>query len=106
MNTMNIYLESANNLSIFSTLAHAMGRILAIDYGRKRCGIAVTDEARIIASPLDTVQTHLLPEFLQKYFNENEVEYIIEETKINPEIGDKLFQFSSPEGVETVDLRF
>jgi outer membrane lipoprotein carrier protein len=39
-------------------------------------------------------------------FNENEVEYIIEETKINPKIGDNMFQFSSPEGVETVDLRF
>jgi hypothetical protein len=38
---------------IFATLI--MGRILAIDYGKKRCGLAVTDPARIISSPLETV---------------------------------------------------
>ncbi|PLW91761.1 MAG: Holliday junction resolvase RuvX [Marinilabiliales bacterium] len=54
-----------------------MGRIMAIDYGRKRCGIAVTDEERIIASPLDTVQTHLLPEFLLKYFSDNNVDIVV-----------------------------
>ena len=35
-----------------------MGRILAIDYGRKRCGIAVTDPLKIIANGLETVATH------------------------------------------------
>lgn len=54
-----------------------MGRIMAIDYGRKRCGIAVTDEKRIIAFPLDTVQTHLLPEFLSKYFSNNDVDIVV-----------------------------
>ena len=50
---------------------------MAIDYGRKRCGIAVTDEARIIASPLETVKTHILPEFLLEYFSENDVDIVV-----------------------------
>lgn len=44
-----------------------MGRILAIDYGRKRCGLAVTDPLRIIASPLSTIATHELETFLKEY---------------------------------------
>ena len=44
-----------------------MGRIVAIDYGLKRTGIAVTDPLRIIASPLETVSTSELLSFLKKY---------------------------------------
>jgi len=44
-----------------------MGRIVAIDYGLKRTGIAVTDPLRIIATPLDTVPTHTLMVFLKTY---------------------------------------
>jgi putative Holliday junction resolvase len=44
-----------------------VGRILAIDYGKKRTGIAVTDPLRIIATPLDTVATHELLAFLKLY---------------------------------------
>jgi putative holliday junction resolvase len=44
-----------------------MGRVLAIDYGLKRTGIAVTDPLRIIATPLQTVLTHTLLTFLQTY---------------------------------------
>ncbi len=44
-----------------------MGRVLAIDYGVKRTGIAVTDPLRIIATPLETVPTHLLIKFLEDY---------------------------------------
>ena len=43
-----------------------MPRILAIDYGAKRTGIAVTDPLQIIATALDTVRTHDLLEFLKK----------------------------------------
>jgi len=50
---------------------------MAIDYGRKRCGIAVTDEERIIATPLDTVQAHLLPDFLSRYFRDNKVDIVV-----------------------------
>lgn len=54
-----------------------MGQILAIDYGKARCGIAVTDDMQIIASSLDTVSTSLLTEFLKKYFNENKVDEVV-----------------------------
>ncbi|MEI7488479.1 MAG: Holliday junction resolvase RuvX [Chryseobacterium sp.] len=54
-----------------------MGQILAIDYGKARCGIAATDDMQIIASGLDTVQTQFLMEFLKKYFTENRVDDIV-----------------------------
>ncbi|PIQ47307.1 MAG: Holliday junction resolvase RuvX [Cytophagales bacterium CG12_big_fil_rev_8_21_14_0_65_40_12] len=44
-----------------------MGRILAIDYGRKRVGLAVTDPLQIIASPLETVHSKDLIQFLKDY---------------------------------------
>ena len=44
-----------------------MGRLLAIDYGSKRCGIAVTDEMQIIASGLTTVDTKNGITFLKTY---------------------------------------
>lgn len=54
-----------------------MARILAIDYGLKRTGIAVTDELQIIASGLTTVNTKELLNFLKDYLSKEEVELII-----------------------------
>lgn len=54
-----------------------MGQIMAIDYGKKRTGIAVTDDMQIIASGLDTVDTEKLMLFLGQYFSENAVESIV-----------------------------
>lgn len=54
-----------------------MGRILAIDYGTKRTGLAVTDPLRIIATALDTVRTHDLMEYLKKYIGENSVDIVV-----------------------------
>jgi len=54
-----------------------MGRILAIDFGTKRTGIAVTDELQLIASGLTTVNTTDLLDFLKKYFSEENVELIL-----------------------------
>jgi putative Holliday junction resolvase len=54
-----------------------MGQILAIDYGKARCGIAATDDMQIIASGLDTIQTPVLIEFLKKYFGENRVDEVV-----------------------------
>jgi putative holliday junction resolvase len=48
-----------------------MGRILAIDYGRKRVGLAVTDELRMIATPLGTVHAAGLLAYLKKYIAAN-----------------------------------
>ncbi|MBP1614712.1 MAG: ruvX [Bacteroidetes bacterium] len=54
-----------------------MSRILAIDYGRKRTGIAVTDTMQIIAGGLTTVTTNELLDFILKYIKEEPVERII-----------------------------
>lgn len=54
-----------------------MGQILAIDYGKKRCGLAVTDDLQMIASGLETVDTTVLLEYLKKYFSQNRVEGIV-----------------------------
>lgn len=54
-----------------------MGQILAIDYGKARCGIAATDDFQIIASALDTVETKNIFVFLQQYLKENNVEGIV-----------------------------
>ena len=54
-----------------------MARILAIDYGVKRTGIAVTDELQIIASGLITVKTDELIKFLIDYTNKEQVELFI-----------------------------
>jgi len=55
-----------------------MGRALAIDYGRKRCGVAVTDPMRIIASPLLTVPSAGLEAFLRDYIpRENVTDVVI-----------------------------
>ena len=54
-----------------------MARILAIDFGKKRTGIAVTDELQIIASGLRTVNTIDLLSFLQEYTSKEKVELFI-----------------------------
>lgn len=54
-----------------------MSRILAIDYGKKRTGIAVTDPMQIIANGLTTVPTHTLMDFLMNYVQKEQVERII-----------------------------
>jgi putative Holliday junction resolvase len=54
-----------------------MARIIAIDYGGKRTGIAVTDPLQIIANGLTTIPSHELIPFLKKYIATEEVEKII-----------------------------
>ena len=54
-----------------------MGRLLAIDYGSKRTGIAVTDEMQIIASGLTTVDTKTLMDFLKSYTTKETVNLIL-----------------------------
>lgn len=50
---------------------------MAIDYGLKRCGIALTDDLKMIASPFDTVLTTQLDHFLQQQINSNKVDEIV-----------------------------
>lgn len=54
-----------------------MARILAIDYGGKRTGLAVTDPLQIIATGLATIESKQLIPFLKKYFAEEPVELIV-----------------------------
>ena len=54
-----------------------MARIMAIDYGKKRTGIAVTDPLQIIATGLTTINSHELIPFLKKYFIADPVELIV-----------------------------
>ena len=50
-----------------------MGQILAIDFGHKRCGIAITDPMQLIASGLTTVPTHEIEDFLKAYVSKEKV---------------------------------
>ena len=54
-----------------------MGRILAIDYGRKRTGLAVTDVLRITANPLLTIETKNLINWLTDYFAHEPVDEVV-----------------------------
>ncbi|HQW84047.1 MAG TPA: Holliday junction resolvase RuvX [Ferruginibacter sp.] len=54
-----------------------MARILSIDYGGKRTGIAVTDPLQIIATGLDTINSHELIPWLKKYLQQEAVELLI-----------------------------
>lgn len=54
-----------------------MSRIIAIDYGTKRTGIAVTDELQIIATALETVETSELFAFLDRYISQNSIQELV-----------------------------
>lgn len=69
-----------------------MARILALDYGEKRTGIAVTDELQLIASGLTTVETKNLFDFLNSYITTESVERIV--------IGEPKQKDGSPSSIE------
>lgn len=54
-----------------------MGRLLAIDFGKARCGVAVSDSLQIIANPLDTIATKEIISFLVSYCQLEQVDKII-----------------------------
>ena len=54
-----------------------MSQVVAIDYGKVRCGITATDDMQLIASALTTVETKNIFSFLEKYFSENKVETLV-----------------------------
>lgn len=95
-----------------------MSRILALDYGEKRIGIAVTDEMQIIASGLATVPTSDIFEFLKEYVKQEKVElFLVGEPKqmnntasesekyIKPFLS-KLAKMFSDTPIKRVDERF
>jgi len=95
-----------------------MARILSIDYGRKRIGLAVTDPQQIIANRLTTIPTHTIWDFLKEYFQKEKIETVVvgyprqmnneasEAVRyINPFL--KKFQVQYPEiKLEIIDERF
>ncbi|MEZ4853416.1 Holliday junction resolvase RuvX [Flavobacterium sp.] len=95
-----------------------MPQILAIDYGKKRTGIAVTDDFQLIASGLITVETSTLVSFLKNYFLAHKVEKVIigEPKQMNGTPSEstvlitsfiKLFQKEFPQlPIEKIDERF
>ena len=95
-----------------------MGRVLAIDYGTKRTGIAVSDPMRIIATPLDTVLTHRLLHFLKTYTQDQVVdEFVIgmpktlknEDSRIAPQVRKFIVALKAAfpdKSVHEVDERF
>lgn len=60
-----------------------MGRILALDYGKKRTGIAVTDPLKMIATGLETIETEKLFDFLKEYAIKEPLEKIIIGNPVN-----------------------
>lgn len=54
-----------------------MGRILAIDYGQKRSGLAVTDPLRLFATGLETVSSHALIDFLKTYIKQETIDCFV-----------------------------
>lgn len=72
-------------MPVFTYLCTFMGRILAIDYGLKRTGIAVTDPLQIIASGLTTVETGTLMDFLIRYCQMETVERFVVGLPLHPD---------------------
>lgn len=54
-----------------------MAQIMAVDYGKKRCGVAATDDMQIIASAVETVETLKIFDFFKNYFQLNKVEALV-----------------------------
>lgn len=54
-----------------------MGRIIGIDYGLKRTGLAATDPLQIVASPLETVPSHKIFSYLNSYCQKEDTEYFV-----------------------------
>ncbi len=75
-----------------------MARIMAIDYGSKRVGIAVTDSLQIIATGLKTVDTKDIFNFLEEYFKKEEVETIV--------VGEPKHLDNTPAQAEAIILPF
>jgi putative Holliday junction resolvase len=95
-----------------------MGRILAIDYGQKRVGIAVTDELKIIANGLTTVPSAEIFDFLKTYLSKEQVELFLvgepkqmnnapsESSKFVEPFVKKLAQFFPDIPIKRTDERF
>ena len=87
-----------NNRTIQQSNNNNLSRILAIDYGTKRTGLAVTDPLQIIATGLDTVRTQDLEEYLKQYLAREEVETIV--------VGEPLYPDGNPAQIHHLVVGF
>ena len=85
-----------------------MGRILAIDYGRRRCGLAVTDPLRIVATALATVDTPQLIQYIKDYLSREPVDEIVVglPTTMRGEPSDSMRYITPALGRMRKDMRF
>ena len=87
-------------------IVNILARVLALDYGEKRTGIAVTDELQIIASGLTTVETKKIFSFLTEYLKKEKVElFIVGEPKQMNNTESESEQFIKP-FIEKLHLTF
>ena len=54
-----------------------MSKILGLDYGKKRCGISITDDLRLIASPLDTINTNEIIKYLEEIIARENISILV-----------------------------
>ncbi|MEM1357178.1 MAG: Holliday junction resolvase RuvX [Bacteroidota bacterium] len=80
---------TANNYQLLTTIS----RILAIDYGSKKCGLAASDPLRLIATGLTTIPTWQLFDWLEQYLGEEEVGDLV--------IGESLHKDGTPNAIHT-----
>ncbi|MEN8927818.1 MAG: Holliday junction resolvase RuvX [Flavobacteriales bacterium] len=95
-----------------------MGKILSIDYGMKRTGIAITDASKIFATGLDTVATNEIYNFIKELMTQEEIECIVvgkpmnlqnlptDATKPSDTLAKKLAKIYPEIKIERVDERF
>ncbi|MEB2785770.1 Holliday junction resolvase RuvX [Algoriphagus persicinus] len=95
-----------------------MPRILAIDLGTKRTGLAVTDPLKILANPLETIETATLIDYLKKYCGREEVDTLVlgyptrlngQDNEMTPKVitmKDRLSKAFPDKKIELVDERF
>jgi putative Holliday junction resolvase len=83
-----------------------MAQVLAIDYGKKRTGIAVTDDLQIIASGLPTISTDSLISFLEHYFTQEKVESLVigQSNRLHGELSE--IEVDIQELISTLNVKF
>ena len=95
-----------------------MPRILAIDLGTKRTGLAVTDTLKMLANPLETIETSTLLDYLKRYCEKEEVDTLVlgyptrlngQDNEMTPKVNtmkDRLSKAFPDKKIELVDERF
>jgi putative Holliday junction resolvase len=99
--------ECVNRPKLFFTLYFcSMQKVLALDYGKKRTGVAETDPLQMIASGLTTLPTSKLFDFLTEYFDSNDVEKLVVGKPTQMDGSDSLIEADIADFLQKFILRF